>query len=132
MGLGKLVMTDDPDPAVSKKFMLNVPIRARASESIAVQDMKIFVLFYDRVNGKDITTTSANVSNRWASPPADWRDGDTETLEVAYELPAQSRGERREYYGYIVRLYYRGELQDTQAMPASLNQKYPAPYTLSE
>jgi hypothetical protein len=133
MGLGKAGMIDDPDPAAAKKFLLNVPIRARASGSIAVQEMKIFVLFYDRLNGKDIMRTSANVTNRWASPPADWRDGDTETLEVTYELPLQAaRGDRREYYGYIVRLYYHGELQDTQAEPASLNQKYPAPYTLSE
>lgn len=133
MGLGKAEKTDDPDPAAAKKFLLNVPIRARSSGSIAVQEMKIFVLFYDRVNGKDITRTNANVSNRWATPPADWREGDTEALEVSYELPLQTaRGDRREYYGYIVRLYYRGELQDTQAEPASLNQKYPAPYTLSE
>jgi hypothetical protein len=31
-----------------------------------------------------------------------------------------------------VRLYYRGELQDTKAEPATLNQKFPPPYTLSE
>jgi hypothetical protein len=131
MALGKPAILDDPDPAVAKKFTLSVPIRARSTETIVVRDMKIFVLFYDRVNGKEIAGTVANVRNQWSSPPADWKDGDTETLEVTYELPAAAaRGERREYYGYIVRLYYHGELQDTQAEPASLNQKFPAPYTL--
>lgn len=133
MGLGKLTMVDDPDPAVAKKFILNVPIRSRTAEVIVVRDMKIFVLFYDKVNGKDIAKTIANVSNRWASPPADWRDADGETLDVTYELPVPpAKGEKREYYGYMVRLYYRGELQDTQAEPASLLQRFPPPNTVSE
>ena len=133
LGLDKPGVKEDPDPAFAKKLTLSVPIRARMTEPVAVREMKIFVLFYDRVNGRDIVRTSANVSNRWSSPPVDWQDGDTETLEVSYELPhPPARGERREYFGYIVRLYYRGELQDTQAEPASLNQKFPPPYTLTE
>jgi len=133
LGLGKPTVKEDPDPAFAKKLTLSVPIRARMTEPIAVREMKVFVLFYDRVNGKDIARTNANVSNRWTSPPVDWQDGDTETLEVSYELPLPpARGERRDFHGYIVRLYYRGELQDTQAEPAALNQKFPAPYTLAE
>ena len=133
MGIGSTVITEDQDPAAAKKFTLAVPVRARMAEAVAVREMKVFVLFYEKANGKDITRTIANVSNRWTSQPVDWKDGDTETLEVSYELPAQqARSEHREYYGYIVRLYYRGELQDTKAEPASLNQKFPPPYTLSE
>ena len=133
MGLARPVVNEDPDPAYAKKLTLSVPIRAKLAEPVAVREMKVFVLFYESVNGKDIVRTTANVSNRWSSPPADWQDGDTETLEVSYELPpSPPRGERRDYYGYIVRLYYHGELQDTQAEPATLNQKYPAPHALSE
>ena len=52
---------------------------------------------------------------------------------MSYDLPAlQARTERREYYGYIVRVYYRGELQDSKAEPAGLSKKFPAPFTLSE
>jgi len=133
MAIGSTVIAEDPDPAAAKKFTLTVPIRTTMTESVAVREMKVFVLFYERMNGKEVARTIANVSNRWTSQPVDWKDSDTETLEVSYELPAQqARTERREYYGYIVRLYYRGELQDTKAEPASLNQKFPPPYTLSE
>lgn len=125
-------MEEDSDPASAKKFILHVPIRAKDGPSIAVRDMKVFVLFYEKINGKDIVRTTANVSNRWESPPIDWTEGE-ETLEVSYDLPpSDGRGEPRAYYGYIVRLYYQGELQDTQAQPASLNQKFPAEYQLSE
>ncbi|MEQ1853167.1 MAG: hypothetical protein ABMA01_16435 [Chthoniobacteraceae bacterium] len=132
MVLGKVQVSEDPDPAFAKKLTLKVPIVSRAGDSLAIREMKVYVLFYERANGKDIVRTNANVSNRWGSPPADWKDGDSETLEVSYELPQPPpNGERREYHGYIVRLYYRGELQDAQADPASLQQKFPPPTSLS-
>ena len=133
LAIGSTATTEDPDGSAAKKFILTVPVRASLTEAVAVREMKVFVLFYERANGKEIARTIANVSNRWISAPVDWKDGDTETLEVSYELPAlQARTEHREYYGYVVRLYYRGELQDTKAEPASLNQKFPAPFALSE
>ena len=133
LAIGALALTDDPDPSAAKRFTLAVPIRARASEEVAVNEMKVYVLFYERVNGKDLAKTIAEVGNRWTSAPVDWKDGDTETLEVSYDLGTQqARTEHREYYGYIVRLYYRGELQDTKAEPAGLSQKFPASPTLSE
>ena len=133
LALGPVALADDPDPSSAKRFTLAVPIRARASEEVAVNEMKVFVLFYERVNGKDIAKTIAEVGNRWTSAPVDWKDGDTETLEVSYDLSAQqARAEKREYYGYIVKLYYRGELQDTKAEPAGLSQKFPASPTIAE
>lgn len=133
LALGLSRMENEATIAGARKFTLGVPIRARAGETISVRDVKVFVLFFEKLNGKDIVRTSANVSNRWGNPPADWADGDTETLEVSYDLAAGGgRGEPREYYGYIIRLYYKGELQDTQAEPVALNQKFPASFTLSE
>jgi hypothetical protein len=132
MTLGRTQAIDDPDPAFAKKLTLRVPIVARMDEPVSVGDMKVYVLFYETLNGKEIVRTNANVSNRWGAPPADWKDGNTETLEVSYELPpSPSKGERRDYYGYIVRLYYHGELQDSQAEPVALQQKFPPPTSLS-
>ena len=133
MAIGSPTLADEENAGSAKKFTLTVPVRASMAETVSVRDMKVFVLFYERMNGKEIARTIANVSNRWTSAPVDWKDGAIETLEVSYDLPApQARTEHREYYGYIVRVYYRGELQDTKAEPATLNQKFPAPYTLSE
>lgn len=132
LGVGAPSMHEEADPLSAKKFTLSVPIMAREGQSVSVKDMKVFVLFYDRLNGRDFAGTAANVSNRWADPPADWADGN-ETLEVSYDLPPnEGRSERREYYGYVVRLYYQNQLQDTYAEPAALNQKFPAAPTLSE
>jgi hypothetical protein len=53
---------------------------------------------------------------------------------VDYRLPqaaaVTAKGEERKYYGYLVRLYYRGELQgDTSDQPRLL-QQYPSPAQL--
>jgi hypothetical protein len=133
VGLGTPVAREEPDPASAKKFVLHVPINSRSGHKMSVKDMKVFVLFYDRLNGSDLASTAANVSNRWGDPPADWADGNVETLEVTYDLPpTEGRGERREFYGYIVRLYYQDQLQDSFAEPAALNQRFPAAHTLSD
>jgi hypothetical protein len=133
VGLGTPTIRNEPDPASAKKFVLQVPILTRAGQPITVKEMKVFVLFYDRLNGSDLASTAANVSNRWGDPPADWSEGNQETLEVTYDLPpTEGRGERREFYGYIVRLYYQDQLQDSFAEPAALNQRFPAALTLSE
>lgn len=133
LAIGSITRADEEEASSARKFVLTVPVRASAAETVSVREMKVFVLFYERMNGKEIARTIANVSNRWTSAPVDWKDGAIETLEVSYDLPAaQARAEHREYYGYIVRVYYRGELQDTKAEPVTLNQKFPAPYTLSE
>ncbi len=133
LAIGSPTIQDDADPGSAKRFLLRVPVRARAGEKIIAREMKVFVLFYDKVGSKEIGRTLANVNNRWATPPTDWADGESETLEVTYDLPMSAvRSEPREYYGYIVRVYYKGELQDTQAEPAALNQKFPAPFQLSE
>ena len=133
IGLGTPVLRDEPDPSSTRKFVLQVPIQSRPGQKMNVKDMKVFVLFYDRLNANDLASTAANVSNRWGDPPADWAAGDLETLEVTYDLPPTGgRGERREYHGYIVRLYYKDQLQDSYAEPAALNQRFPAAHTLSE
>lgn len=125
-------MEEDHDPGVSKRFTLHVPIFAKAGQQLSVRDVKVFVLFYEKVGGKDIVRTTANVSNQWENPPIDWADGQ-ETLDVTYELPKNDdRNVPREYYGYIIRVYYNNELQDTQAQPPNLNQRFPAEYQLPE
>jgi hypothetical protein len=40
--------------------------------------------------------------------------------------------ENRIYFGYIIRVYYKDELQATGAEPADLGQKFPASQTLEK
>ncbi len=124
------------DPLCSQKFTLRVPLKIQPNTKINVADLTIQVLFYDSVEGKALVQTNANVNSRWASPPTDWVDSDTELLEIEYSQPRadpkESRREERKYFGYIVRVYYKNELQDTRAEPRSLAAKFAAPQALEK
>jgi hypothetical protein len=80
-----------------------------------------------------VVQTSANVQFRWATPPADWADTDTEELTVEYQLPKpepRAKHENRKYFGSLVHIYYKQQLQAATAQPDRLAQQYPPPPTL--
>ncbi len=134
LGVGKLRIEERNDAASQKRFKLIIPIKSLARAKIEAPDLAIHVLFYDRLDGKAVVQTSANVSSKWITAPADWVDSDTEELAVEYQLPAPEKGgakrEMREFYGYVVRIYYKGQLQAATAEPERLAEDYPAPATL--
>ena len=134
VGLGKIRTEDQEEPGSLKKFTLHIPVRARPRAKIEVHDLVIHVMFYDKVDGKNVVQTSANVGSKWMTTPVDWADTDTEELAVEYQLPrpepGRARRETREYFGYLVRVYYKQQLQASTAEPERLAQQYPAPAIL--
>ena len=128
LGLSEIKLQDERESGVSKKFVLHVPIKARFGAKIDASDLVIQVHFFDVVDSARVERTAANVHSVWGAPPPDWADTETEDLQVVYELPAEKRN--RKYFGYLVRLYYKGELQSSAGVPESLIKKYPAPQTL--
>ncbi len=134
IGLGKLRTQDQADADAQKKFTLHIPVRARPRAKVDVHDLVIHVMFYDKVDGKNVVQTSANVGSKWVTSPVDWADSDTEELAVEYQLPRPDRTKReaREFFGYLVRIYYKQQLQMAVAEPERLGQQYPAPAVLSK
>ncbi len=136
LGIGEITLANQVDLTASKKFILKVPLKVRPKSTVEVHDVVIHVLFYDLLGGKSIVQTSANVNSRWASPPPDWGEGEDEVLEVVYTQPRtdpnEIASEDRKYFGYNVRLYYKGVLQDTRAEPARLATQFAAPQFLEK
>lgn len=149
LGLRDIVKTDLPDEASEAKLTLKIPLQAKPNVPIDVRDVVIQVYFYDIIDGKDVVQTNANVSSYWTTLPADWSDDDIEVLEVEYNQPKAEEtapaekdadeaaptetplpAQLRKYFGYVVRVYYRNELQDMRAEPVSLLKDYPPPLTL--
>lgn len=124
LGIGDITKVDRGTGSGLTRFILRVPIRAKRSEKIAVADVDIQVNFFDQVDGKNIVRTDADLSSRWPSMPVDWSGSDPETLEVEYSrqppIGRTPRQEKREYYGYVVNVYHKGELQDVRSVPESL------------
>ncbi len=135
LGFGDITRTDANDPAVTRKFVLHIPIKAKSHARINVRDLVVQVAFWDKVGGRSLERTTANVSYVWASPPADWSERDIETLEVTYSLPRAPQGEpldERGYFGYIASIYYKNTLQDFRSEPQRLAQDSPPSATLSQ
>jgi hypothetical protein len=134
LGVGEVTRIDQGETG-GTRFSMRVPVKAKRGERVNVGDVDIHVLFYDMLDGKSVVQTSADVSYRFASSPVDWASGEPEVLEVEYsQQPSLVRGpkaEVREYHGYAVRVYYKGDLQDLRAEPENLNAKFPAPQTLA-
>ena len=106
-----------------------ITLLARPDRVVQPQDVEVQVFFYDKVNGGEIKKAAANalISPRWADSKVDWQDaGNEETLRVSYTIPEENLADeyllgRREFYGYVVELLYKGEVVDQQAYPRRLN-----------
>jgi len=128
----KIDSADAPD----KKFTLKIPLKRRSDAKIdSPNDVIIHVFFYDLLEDGSVVQTDANMTYRWTTLPVNWNDSDIEILEVDYAAatpnPKQKHPEIRKYFGYIVRVYYKNELQDMRAEPIKLLKQYPPPLTLT-
>lgn len=132
LGLLEIARREITDEGAARKFVLSVPVKAKSRARIDVHDVVVQVLFYDVINDRTVERTNAQVSYKWASPPADWSDDDLETLEVTYTLPAMHvADEDRKYYGYMVLVYYKNALQDFRSDPPRLAKEMPPPRLLA-
>jgi len=111
--------------AAGERMTLRISTQASPGSQPKGQDMAVLVYFYDLVDGKQFLPSTADTSESYISAPYDWRDGQREVIEVTYYQPEFTAEQKRVmgervYFGYIVELYYRNELQDVVAMPRKL------------
>lgn len=144
LSLGKVGTTDDTGNTQALRHLkLRVPILASQGKKIEPRDVVIQVFFYDQLKDGSLVETNANVTSSWArreSPtgdllPVDWTSTDPEVLEVEYAQPEfdskdPRARERRNYFGYSVRVYYKGQLNAKFADPVKLLNQFIPPTTL--
>lgn len=102
--------------------ILKIAIKSQTQETISVSDVKVQVYFYDQ-QGDDIIPSKAPVTSRWLHSPVEWKNGEPEILEVIYQPETVSPD--LYYAGYIVAVYYKGELQSYRADPVKLTNQFP-------
>lgn len=107
----------------SKTLLL--AIKSRSRETIEVPQVKVQVYFYDEQNG-EIVPSKAQVTSRWLSAPVDWKNGKPELLEVRYLSDTADPDVR--FAGYVVAIYYKGDLQDCRADPPKLKKLFEPKY----
>ena len=127
MKVEKVEVEELPAEDHAQRVSLGVTISAEPSLYPLSDDMALIVYFFDQVDGSRIEPSTADTSNLYPTEPYDWQINGREEIVVNYTQPKFSEEEARElgdrkYYGYIVELYYRDELQDKVIMPSDLAQ----------
>ena len=145
LSLGTVGTTDDTgNTQPARRLKLRVPILALpGSGPIQPRDVVIQVFFYEQLANGSVVETNANVTSSWARrmnpegevQAVDWSTADPEVLEVDYAQPEfdpkdPRTRERRNYFGYSVRLYYKGTLNAKFADPAKLLSQFIPPAAL--
>lgn len=95
------------------------PVHAPDAEAVRVD-----VIFFDRDRRTGaITQTRAKGENQDLRVSDPWQQGEMKTVTASYVVPAAQApaGTRAEqFYGFVVRVYHFGALQDASAQPAGL------------
>lgn len=105
-----------------------ITLLARPDKPVNPDDVYVQVYFYDKLNGGEIKKASkaAKIEESWDTH-VDWLDaGNEETIHISYTLPEADLADehlfgRRQFFGYVVELLYKGEVVDQQASPRRLN-----------
>jgi hypothetical protein len=84
--------------------------------------VRIVVSFYDLTKDNKMMPTDAQVGYHWLTSATGWADAAPRFLEATYVRPKTQTpsADVRRYGGFIVRVYFDGQLQDSRANPPEL------------
>jgi eukaryotic-like serine/threonine-protein kinase len=125
-----LVETKDPNAQTHLSLRIGVKPRPNTQNGHVV---RLAVSFYDRTKDNKMKLTDARVRYDWITAPRDWTDATPKFLAATYVRPKTKAPspDGRQYGGFIVRVYFDGQLQDVRATPPELLTLFPAPDQLA-
>lgn len=100
---------------------LRIAIKVNPRQHVESSQVKVQVYFYDEISG-EIAPSKAQVTSTWLS----WKEGEPGLLEVKY-LPESIDPEVR-FAGYLIAVYYKGDLQDCRSDPPQLKKLFEPKY----
>jgi serine/threonine protein kinase len=127
LAITETTLSEIPDPNAQTHLTLKVGVKPRPGTQNG-HVVRIIVSFYDRTKDNNMKPTDARTSYSWLTGSKDWTDATPKLLAATYVRPkTQSRSaDGREYGGFIVRVYFDGQLQDERARPPDLLTLFPA------
>src|SRR5438477_1195925 len=120
------------DPKAESHLTLKIGVRSRLRTQNG-QLARILVSFYDQTKDSKLKPTDARTSYSWLTASDDWTDPTPKFLAATYVRPkaASPSADGRKYGGFIVRVYFDGQLQDARASAPELLTSFPAPDRLA-
>jgi len=127
LAITETTVSETNDPNARTHLTLKVGVKPRPGTQNG-HTVRIIVSFYDLTKDNRMKPTDARVGYDWLTPATDWADATPKFLAATYVRPktqTPSSDERR-YGGFIVRVYFDGQLQDERATPPDLLTLFPA------
>jgi len=120
------------DPKAESHLTLKIGVKSRLRTQNG-QPARILVSFYDQTKDNKLKPTDARTSYSWLTASDDWTDPTPKFLAATYVRPkaASPSADGRKYGGFIVRVYFDGQLQDARASAPELLTSFPAPDRLA-
>ena len=123
---GRILTRTKPDEGDGERVLVRMAIHSRLEHAVSPEDIGILIEFYDLVDGTKVEKTRSNTpTSHWPTSPVNWTEPATEIIEWQYHMPVLTPREitdfgKRQYYGFIARLYHKNILQDVYAEPRIL------------
>src|SRR5437870_1527192 len=127
LAITETTLTETTDPNAQNHFTLKVGVKPRPGTQHG-HTVRISVSFYDLTKDNRMRPTNAQVGYNWLSSARDWTDATPKFLAATYVRPRNqlASSDERRYGGFIVRVYFDGQLQDSRASPPDLLTLFPA------
>lgn len=119
LSISEVVTTPAVLPAVPDTVNYDFKIKSNSlTQYLSASKMRVQIFLYDRLmTGERVPST---ISARFTNANPFSQPGVTEVLRVNYTRSAQKDFQQRVFYGYVMRIYYNGELQDEKASSPEL------------
>jgi serine/threonine protein kinase/Tfp pilus assembly protein PilF len=127
LAITETTVSETNDPNAQTHLTLKVGVKPRPGTENG-HAVRIIVSFYDRTKDNKMKPTDARTSYSWLTPISDWSDATPKYLVATYVRPKTqpTLSDGRRYGGFIVRVYFDGQLQDDRATPPELLTLFPA------
>ncbi len=127
LAITETTLSEITDPNAQTHLTLKVGVKPRPGTPNG-HVVRIIVSFYDRTKDNKMKPTDARTSYSWLTPASDWADAIPKFLAATYVRPKPQTPstDGRRYGGFIVRVYFDGQLQDDRATPPELLTLFPA------
>src|SRR5437763_3076025 len=126
LAITETTLSEISDPNAQTRFDLKIGVKPRPKTKNG-HVVRISVSFYDLTKDNKFKPTDARTSYDWLTRERDWTDAAPKYLAATYVRPKTASPEGRRYGGFVVGVYFDGQLQDSRANPPELLTLFPAP-----
>jgi len=121
LAITETTLSETVDQNAQSHLTLKVGVKPRPGTQNG-HVVRIKVDFYDLTKDNRLTLTNAKVSYNWLSPGRDWTDPTPKFLAATYVRPKSKlpSPDKRRFGGFVVCVYFDGQLQDSRASPPEL------------